>query len=314
MVLWASDAAASTAMHERFIAGLVALLLCGLTGTALAADRQVLHKEQSLYHTIMIVSEPSRVCMQFSVRDGSRNQSCINPRHPRRMVFGYTRMMMAALLLAPEPQAVMVAGLGGGTLPTALAELVPDVRIDVVEIDQAVVEAAREFFDFEETERMRVHIRDARVFAKRALQQGRQYDLILLDAYSGDYIPEHLMTAEFLEEVRRLLTPDGVVAANTFATSRLYGYESATYRSVFGEFFNFKLRSSNNRVILATNGPLPTQAELHANARAWRKALAPYDVPIASYPRRLSTKLDWDLSKRALTDQYSPANLLQRGR
>ena len=301
-------------MCERFTAGLIALLLCGLPGTVLAAEGEVLHEEQSLYHTIMIVAEPSRVCMKFSVRDGSRNQSCINPRHPKRMVFGYTRMMMAALLLAPKPRAVLVAGLGGGTLPTALAELVPDVRIDVVEIDQAVVDAAREYFGFRETEHMRVHIRDARVFAKRALQQGRQYDLILLDAYSGDYIPEHLMTAEFLDEVRRLLPPGGVVAANTFATSRLYGYESATYRSVFGEFFNFKLRSSNNRVILATNGPLPTEAELRANARAWRKPLAPYDVPIASYPGRLSTKLDWDLSKRPLTDQYSPANLLQTGR
>jgi len=110
-----------------------------------------------------------------------------------------------------------VAGLGGGTLPTALAALLPDVRIDVVEIDPAVVKVARTYFDFQENERVRVHIRDARVFVKRALQRGRQYDLVILDAYSGDYIPEHLMTAEFLDETRRLLAPGGAVAANTFA-------------------------------------------------------------------------------------------------
>jgi len=305
-------------MHKRFSGPLAGLLLGAMAGgtlvcgTLLAADREVLHKEQSLYHTLMIVAEPSRVCMQFSVRNGSRNQSCINPRHPKRMVFGYTRMMMAALLLVPEPRTVLVAGLGGGTLPTALVELLPDVRIDVVEIDQAVVDAARGYFDFEESERMRVHIRDARVFAKRALRQGRQYDLVLLDAYSGDYIPEHLMTAEFLDEIRRLLAPGGVVAANTFATSRLYDYESVTYQSVFGEFFNFRLKTSNNRVILAGNGPLPDRAQLRTNARAWRTALTAYDVPITSYPARLSRKIDWDLSKRPLTDQYAPANLLQR--
>lgn len=300
-------------MRDVPTVALVALLVGFLTSGPVAAEREVLHREQSLYHTIMVVAEPARLCLQFSVRNGMRNQSCVDPNRPKRMVFSYTRMVMAALLLVPEPRTVLVAGLGGGTLPTALAALLPEVRIDAVEIDPAVVEAARTYFDFQENDRLRVHIRDARVFVKRALQQGRQYDLIILDAYSGDYIPEHLMTAEFLDETRRLLSPNGALAANTFATSQLYDYESETYRLVFGEFFNLRVRSSNNRVILATNGPLPDRATLRANARAWRGALGPYDVPITSYPRRMSTKVDWDTSKRPLTDQYSPANLL-RGR
>ncbi len=295
----------------KLIAWLAGLLLSAGTHDAIA-DRQILHREQSLYHTILIVAEPSRLCMQFSVRDGARNQSCVDPRRPKRMVFSYTRMVMAALLLVPEPMTVLVAGLGGGTLPTALATLLPEVRIDVVEIDPAVVKAAEKYFDFQETAGVRVHIQDARVFVKRALQQTDRYDLVILDAYSGDYIPEHLMTAEFLDETRRLLAPGGVVAANTFATSRLYDHESATYRSVFGEFFNLRVKTSNNRVILAKDGQLPNKATLRANARRWRQPLKPFDVPITSYVGRLDTKIDWDLSKRPLTDQYSPANLLRR--
>lgn len=290
------------------------LLAYAFATDPVAADRQILHREQSLYHTILVVAEPTRLCLKFSVRNNTRNQSCVDPHDPKRMVFGYTRMMMAALLVVPEPRSVLVAGLGGGTLPTALAELLPDVQIDVVEIDPAVVKVARTYFDFEESERVRVHIRDARVFVKRALQRSRQYDLVVLDAYSGDYIPEHLMTAEFLDETRRLLAPGGAVAANTFATSQLYDHESATYRLVFGEFFNLRVSTSNNRVILATNGPLPDKATLRANSRAWRPALGPYDVPITSYPRRMSTKVDWNPTKRPLTDQYSPANLLKGSR
>lgn len=294
----------------RSAAAAAILLACVVA----AADQQVLHREQSLYHTILVVAEPRRLCLKFSVRNNTRNQSCVDPNDPQRMVFGYTRMMMAALLVVPEPRTVLVAGLGGGTLPTALAALLPDVRIDAVEIDPAVAKAARTYFDFQESERVQVHIRDARVFVKRALQQGRQYDLVLLDAYSGDYIPEHLMTAEFLDETRRLLAPGGAVAANTFATSQLYDHESETYRLVFGEFYNLRVSTSNNRVILATNGTLPDKATLRANARAWRPALGPYDVPIATYPRRMSTKVDWDSTKRPLTDQYSPANLLKGSR
>ena len=291
---------------------LCSLGLCVLFANLAAADRETLHREQSLYHTILVVSEPSRLCLQFSVRENQRNQSCIDPRHPKRMVFTYTRMMMASLLLVPEPRTVLVAGLGGGTLPTALAAVLPKVDIDIVEIDAAVVDAARTYFGFEQGERMRVHVSDARVFMKRALQRDKRYDLIVLDAYSGDYIPEHLMTAEFLKETRRLLSPGGVVAANTFSTSRLYDHESETYRLVFGEFFNLRVHESNNRVILASNRPLPPTTALRDTAKVWRAPLAPYDVPIRSYPARMSTEPDWDQTKRPLTDQYSPANLLQR--
>ena len=287
------------------------LLAAALAASAGAARQDVLHRERSLYQTILIVKEPTRLCLQFSVRDQQRNQSCVNPRHPRRMVFTYTRMMMAALLLAPEPSSVLVAGLGGGTLPTAFAELLPQARIDVVEIDPAVVAAAGKYFGFAESERLRVHVRDARVFIKRALARGERYDIVLLDAFGGDYIPEHLLTTEFLDETRALLAPGGVIAANTFSSSRLYDHESETYRAVFGLFFNFKTPGSANRIILASADPLPTKAELRANAAAWRRRLRPYDVPIRDYPARLSLQVDWDVSKRPLTDQYSPANLLQ---
>jgi len=293
----------------RSALALVAVLAFG--GPPPLAAEEVLHRERSLYQTILITKDRSRVCMKFTVRDVRRNQTCLDESNPKRMVFTYTRMMMASLLVAPEPDTVFVAGLGGGTLPTALAELLPDVRIDIAEIDAAVVDAARTYFDFQAGDRLAVHVRDARVFVKRALRREERYDLILLDAYSGDYIPEHLMTVEFLEEVKSLLAPGGVVAANTFATSQLYDHESETYRQVFGDFFNLRLPESNNRVILASNVPLPSRAILRKRARDWRGRLRPYDIPIGDYPARMSLAVDWDASKRPLTDQYAPANLLR---
>ncbi len=287
---------------------LAAALLCAVP--AASADG-ILHRERSLYQTILITESRDRICMQFSVREHQRNQSCFNPRHPKRMVFTYTRMMMGALLIEPEPANVLIAGLGGGTLPTALHDLLPEARIDTVEIDPAVVAAARRYFDFATSDRLHVHVRDARVFVKRAVAAPVRYDLVMLDAFGGDYIPEHLMTQEFLGEVRAIMADGGVLAANTFATSRLYDHESETYRAAFGMFFNVRMRQSNNRVILARNGPLPAKAELRANAAAWRDRLRAYDVPIRQLPARLSLAIDWDATRRPLTDQYAPANLLR---
>ena len=273
----------------------------------------VLHREQSLYQNILVVREPTRLCLRFSVRRQTRNQSCVDPEDGRRMVFAYTRMMMALLLLEPAPERILVAGLGGGTLPAALAALLPEAAIDVVEIDPAVVAVAERYFGFATTARLRVVVADARVFVKRALARDDRYHAVLLDAYGGDYIPEHLLTREFLAEVRGLLGVGGVVAANTFSASRLYHHESATYQAVFGTFFNFKAPGSGNRIVLAANGSLPPTAVLEANAAAWRAPLAAYGVPIDSYPALLAaaTAVDWDAAARPLTDQYAPANLLQ---
>lgn len=287
-----------------------AIVFLGLVCAAPAAE--VIHEESSLYGRILVTREQAQLCMQFSIRSERRRQSCIDEERPEKMALHYTRMMMTALLLAPDPARILMTGLGGGTLPKALAELLPDARIDIVEIDPAVVSVAERFFGFHERGNMRVFVQDARVFTRRALRGGKRYELILLDTFDGDYIPEHLMTLEYLRETRQLLAPGGVLAANTFATSRLYDHESETYFRAFGPFLNFTIRESANRIVLASTAPLPDNRALRQAARTWRQRLAPYGVPITTYPRQFDRAQDWNRDRRPLTDQYSPANVLQR--
>ncbi len=294
--------------------GLWLLMIVTIAATGLAAapgQARVIHQERSLYSTIIVDQQGSVVCMQFSVRRDQRNQSCMDRRRPKQMLFPYTRMMMAALLLNPEPQRILMLGLGGGTLPMALDELLPDMRMDVIEIDPAVVRVARDHFAFAPSERVSVHAQDGRVFVKRAALKGERYDLVMLDAFNGEYIPEHLMTREFLEEVRALLSEDGVLVANTFSISTLYEYESATYASVFAPFFNMKPNDSGNRVILASTGPLPDAATLEARAEILGPRLRPFGIRMRELLPLLDSATDWAPDARILTDQYAPANLLQ---
>jgi spermidine synthase len=192
-----------------------------------------------------------------------------------------------------------------------LAELFPDAAIDVVEIDPAVVSVARQFFNFQPTPNMAVFTQDARVFTKRAGMRGATYDLIMLDAFNGDYIPEHLMTREFLQEVKALMSDTAVVVANTFSISQLYHHESATYQAVFGVFVNLKSPVSANRVIMATSHGRPVRAVLEQRAKALWPRLKKYGIRPGDYPKAMQADPDWDASARVLTDQYSPANLLR---
>lgn len=288
--------------------GLVSLY--GICGNLLAD--KVIHEERSLYRNIEVKEAQGRRCLVFTVKRRTSRQSCINLNRPEEVVFPYTKMTFAALLLRDKPASILVIGLGGGTLPKTLNRLYPDAAIDVVEIDSAVYRVAQQFFDFQESEQMKVSITDARVFVKRAQIRKESYDLIILDAFTGEYIPEHLMTQEFLKEVKSLLTDTGVVAANTFSTSKLYDHESATYASVFGNFFNFKLPVTGNRVIIAGPQPLPSMKLLTERARRLANRLAPYYINIEDFPKYMATTSDWDQSVQPMTDQYAPANLLRR--
>lgn len=301
-------------MHQTHLIASVMLAFTLLSSLPASADR-VLHRKQSLYSQIVVRQDGSIICLQFDVRRNQRNQSCMNQRAPKEMVFAYTKMTMTSLLFTPAPERILIVGLGGGTLPIAFADLLPQVEIDSIEVDSAVVKVAEEFFGYRSTERMRTHIQDARVWVKRAvLTNRRPYDLIILDAFNGEYIPEHLMTEEFFQDLKALLSPEGTLAANTFSISDLYDAESATYEHVFGDIISFKLPESANRLVLVPPAEF-SETELANRAERLTARLKPYRVPIQKYAKlivRARDKApDWNRNARVLTDQYAPANLLQ---
>ena len=287
-------------------------ILIALTLPPALADK-VIHREKSLYRNILVTQQAERRCLAFSIKRQRRNQTCMNITRPKQIVFPYVRMAFAGLMANPEPRKMLMIGLGGGTIATTLMELYPDLKMDLVEVDEAVVKVAQQFFYFKPDKNANVVILDGRVFVRRALKSNQKYDLIILDAYNGDYIPEHLMTREFLTDVMSLLTPNGIAIANTFASSRLYDHESVTYSEVFGEFINFKMPGSGNRVIIAGKDELPNQNVLKAQADHLKTRLEPYGVDLPSLFPYLERTVDWDTSARSLTDQYSPANLLRGG-
>ncbi len=281
------------------------------TSFAQQGELKQIHQERSLYRNILVTEDDVRRCMRFTITERTgQNQSCRFLDDHDKLVFPYAKMVMASLMVQDNPQRILIIGLGGGTLVHTYSTLFPDAEIVISEIDEAVVEVARDYFDFVETDKIKIATEDGRVYIKRAGIRGEKFDLVILDAFNGEYIPEHLMSAEFLTEVKALLPDDGMVIANTFSTSRLYAAESVTYAQVFGEFFNIRQSGTGNRLVVASMQPLPDRATLEERAKALQPRLERFDVKITDYPQYMQTKPDWDTRERVLTDQYAPANLL----
>ena len=119
---------------------------------------------------------------------------------------------LAIAQLAPSrPWRIGVIGLGVGTVATYGR---PGDAICFYEINPAVADVARAYFTYlaDTAARVEVVMGDARLSLER--QADQDFDLLALDAFSGDSVPLHLLTAEAVELYLRHLAPEGVLAVH----------------------------------------------------------------------------------------------------
>lgn len=181
--------------------------------------------------------------------DGSV-QGLVDAPAPRRLQLEYTRVMLAALGFAP-PGRVLVAGLGAGALPQAIARIVPGASIDVVEIDPQVVALARAHLLFQQSINTTVHVADVAAFLNAS---GARWSLVLLDAYVGERVPEALSSEAFLMQARDHLEPGGAAAANVWGPDRSAGYPAvlASWKRVFPHVRVLRCAHTSNRIFVGT--------------------------------------------------------------
>jgi hypothetical protein len=108
-----------------------------------------------------------------------------------------------------RPKRVGVVGLGAGALSTYGH---PGDVFRFYEIDPLVERIARSLFTYlrETPAHTDVVLGDARSSISR--EQGAPYDVLVLDAFSGDAVPVHLLTEQAIALYRKHLTPDGILA------------------------------------------------------------------------------------------------------
>lgn len=181
-------------------------------------------------------------------------QTAVDPSRPGELVLPYTRIMLTGVALVSDTARVLLVGLGGGALPSYLAERRPGVTVDAVDINPVVVRAAREWFGLTEGPRLRVHVADGREFVSQAPEGS--WDLVMLDAFSEDGIPKRLATREFVAQVARVLAPGGTVVTNLHTVPPDYEDMVATWLSVFPHAVEVDVPGHRQRILMArTPGP-----------------------------------------------------------
>ncbi len=142
---------------------------------------------------------------------GRHLQSRMLTHDPIALSLDYTKTMMGFLLFVPKPRRMLMIGLGGGSLARFCHHELAQTQIDVVEINPQVI-ALRDAFQIPaDDDRFRVHLADGARFIADARDD---YDILLLDGYTQDGIPDALATHKFYRDCRAALRDSGVMVSN----------------------------------------------------------------------------------------------------
>ncbi len=288
---------------------LILALLAGVRSAAAQFDS--VEEYQSPYNTLIIVKKGTVVEMHSTYNRWATRESAIDTANPTRLLVPYTRFFFAASLVAPDPKNVLMVGLGGGGFNRVFNETYPDSTLTTAEIDQEVLNLAKKDMAFQETDRNKVVIRDGRSFIRRTKET---YDWILLDAFRSNFVPPHLKTLDFYQEIAKKLAPGGVMLSNLHDDCELYYYDIATITKAFTDTLFLKVsdtpsRPTNNVVVLAANLPSGTLAARLANPPSIANAVWKREIDITLLRSSVipPEKLD-RVRGRVMTDDFAPAD------
>lgn len=307
----------SRKQYLMFIRSICLVALFAILGIGAASAQQketLLESRESLYNNIYVYQRAPYVIMTFGHNKQLYTESVFDTGDDRILPIPYTRFMTTALMYAKDVHAILEIGFGGGRVAWYLHRYLPDVRVTSVELDPAVLELARKYFGVKDEPNFELVARDGRLFLA---QSKDKYDIILIDAYRGPFVPFHLMTTEFYQIVKDHLAEGGVVVQNVDPDTMLFDSAVRTIGAVFPQIELYKTNDSSddNLVTVAYGGPERKAEDLAAVAGMRDKTLGlryPLAAMLAGRKRiDLNDTQTIDAKAKVLTDDFAPVETLK---
>jgi spermidine synthase len=299
LVLLALAVLASPASHAT------SLIDDGIRAAMLQRPNGRIAHIETEYNDVFITKRRNQVIMSFQIEGWDYTESVANLADPDDLPLRYAQVMSVAVIYPQTARRILMLGLGGGTISTYLGRFMPEAAITTVEIDPGVIAAAKTYFGLRETGRMRYLAGDGRVFLNRSSEV---FDLILLDAYRGGYVPFHLMTREFYALVKQRLAPGGAAAFNVHDGTKLYASTVRTLGTVFPGLDLYPT-GLGEVIAVATAEPAPKKETLAHKAAALQERHGFRFALPQLLQRRMNTPELAAAKGDLITDDFAPADV-----
>ncbi len=276
----------------------------------LQLNPNILYLRDGLYSRILIFdTEGSGRAARAMMLDGSH--SAARYRHSDELMYEYTKYTNVFRALRPDTDSALVIGGGAYSIPQALLQQLPAVRVDVAEIEPDLLPLSQRYFDIKTDPRLTNYVEDGRSILRG---KSNHYDAIFGDAYySVGSIPQHLATKEFFEAVRNSLTDNGIFVGNiigrldrqktpSFTLSEIKTFRSVFPNSLFVAAASPQLEGPQNIMYIGFKGELPNLAAATSEQ--------PDDQAILAKMRAYAIDLgQFDFAPhRIFTDDFAPVD------
>lgn len=210
----------------------------GLVPRPLFEDPGVVYVDESAYQSIAIVRTQDGV---LALHLDDLIHGYIDVRDDGNLLYPYLRIFgsiidASGIVDVYDRSAFLALGGGAYTFPRYLHGRYPFSETVTVEVDPHVTRASRAAMGLRDEPRLEVMHYDARQAVSILRDGGRQFDVVLADAFRDVAVPHHLTTREFMLQVQALLSVDGMMLSNVidnFDVGRFLGAYVNTKAQVF---------------------------------------------------------------------------------
>jgi spermidine synthase len=225
----------------------------------------LIYEKESAYNYIQVVQAGTTT--ELILNEGEAVHSVYDSN--TNLTHGYWDYLLLADAFRPAqaapatPRSAAFLGLAAGTGARQYRLAFGD-QIDItgVEIDPDILAVGHRYFHLDEARAHEV-VADARYWLDT---QAGHYDVMVLDAYRQPYIPFHLTTREFFQQVKAHLNPGGVIAVNVGRTAtdyRLVDALASTMSAVFPSVLLLDDPNYTNTVVYASTEAITVDDVIH---------------------------------------------------
>lgn len=261
-------------MHYWKILAVIIILFTNTTWAQEEAEIKELYYSADEFGPIWIIEKQGQRCLTFKPPSNPEAQSCMLPGEPSITLFDYPKIAISSIFLQDNPRKILMIGLGGASIAKGFNKLLPNVEFDIVEINPLIPKLAKEFFAFDPPPGTKIHTEDGVKFVNSSPSES--YDLIIVDAFTKDYIPPAMLHRAFSQDLKRVLKEDGVLCVNTLTGSPYERRETQIFKDMFGKIYG--ISNSSNRVIFAKKGRFPDIEQIEHTSLFWRFRMAPLGI------------------------------------
>jgi SAM-dependent methyltransferase len=217
---------------------------------------------ESAYFCGRVVVDEEDASVRYLILDTLRH-AAVDLDDPTNLEFRYIRLIADVINSTSEgPIDTLHVGGGGFSVPMYLEATRPGSYNHVLEIDDVLLDVARDELGFVTGPRMEVTIGDGRLGLDDFADDS--FDVVVGDAFGGQSVPWHLTTTEFIAKIDRVLRDDGVYVMNIIDgdENRFAEWEIATLLDNFAHVAAIIPpggidASPRNQILVASDGPLP---------------------------------------------------------